>query len=309
ADVYGKIYAKLCADFYTDRAGDRCVMLVVPPDSRRPSEKAGQQSLFQQAYAALAGLLGKLRDGVVASFQLRAAQYDADIRKLDSLRGTAQFDFWQLFLVKESLALMYQMLQLPDRSMALYEELEALLPFAPVASLPDNDWPMVAVEKEGAASSKEGAEGGRSPTRSRGSDLMSAACRNGEEVVAYSINQARMHILWNKFSLLQLQHYVFARQMHFLLVHLRQPTRCAEKALAYIRAAGASLEAKMQAQLGIVFSEQDHVRQQLLQLKRAQADTWLLMAALKLARECRALLQLLVGGESRADLQLSYSVG
>ena len=37
----------------------------------------------------------------------------------------------------------------------------------------------------------------------------------------------------------------------------------------------------------------------LLQLRRAQADVWALMASLKLIRECRALLQLLVGGDAK----------
>ena len=66
--------------------------------------------LNQQVYASLADLLGKLRDGVITSFLQRSALYDADIRRLDSLRGSTQFDFWQLFLVKESYALMYQMM-------------------------------------------------------------------------------------------------------------------------------------------------------------------------------------------------------
>mmetsp|Transcript_24398 Transcript_24398/g.40609 ORF Transcript_24398/g.40609 Transcript_24398/m.40609 type:complete len:329 (+) Transcript_24398:41-1027(+) len=166
-DVYSKLYARICADFYCEKAGDRSVMLVIPPESNRRDDGSSgpQQQLFQQAYAALADLLGKLRDGVVMSFQQRAEQYDADIRRLDSARGTAQFDFWQLFLVKESLALMYQMLQLSDRSLALYEELEALLPFAPLRSLPDSDWPMVASvdrekEKDRAAAAGGANQGG-----------------------------------------------------------------------------------------------------------------------------------------------------
>ena len=31
-------------------------------------------------------------------------------------------------------------------------------------------------------------------------DLFTDACRNGEDIIAYSINQARMNILWNKYS-------------------------------------------------------------------------------------------------------------
>jgi hypothetical protein len=214
-------------------------------------------------------------------------QYDADIRKLDASRGLPNFDFWQLFLVKESLALMYQMLQLPDRALGLYEELEMLLVFAPAHSLPASDWPVVVPASSGSSGSSgnsksggSGGSGGNSGNNSSGAnspmkpqatdnyassneeaasnnpnkpkkDLMSDACRSGEDIIVYSINTARMNILWNKFSLFQLQHYIFARQMYFLLVHLRQPTRCAEKALAYMRSSSASLDNKLVQQYPI----------------------------------------------------------
>ena len=136
-DVYQKIYANVCGDFYTERLGDHSVMLSIPSltssttvvNSSSSGGGGGSGSgsgsgkgvinertvppttlLNQQVYASLADLLGKLRDGVITSFLQRSALYDADIRRLDSLRGSTQFDFWQLFLVKESYALMYQMM-------------------------------------------------------------------------------------------------------------------------------------------------------------------------------------------------------
>jgi hypothetical protein len=84
--------------------------------------------------------LMRIRDGVVSSFQQRCTLYDVDIRRLDSLRGSPQLDFQQLFLVKESLALMYQMMQLPSEALIQYEELEALLSFVPAGLLPDTFW-------------------------------------------------------------------------------------------------------------------------------------------------------------------------
>ena len=57
-----------------------------------------------------------------------------------------------------------------------------------------------------------------------------------------------MNILWNKYSYLQLQHHIFARQMYFLLIHLRQPIKCAEKALSYIIIiSNANIEKRIQA--------------------------------------------------------------
>lgn len=184
-DVYQKIYTRLSADFYTEKAGDHSVMLILPPDtgSKRTlsvTERYSQQSLYQQSYAAIADLLGKLRDGVVASFQVRAVQYDADIRKLDAMRGSPNFDFWQLFLIKESLALMYQMLQLPDRALGLYEELEALLVFAPAHSLPASDWPVVISTATGSSGSSGGGKGDGSPMKGSSRSTTSGAAA-GEE--------------------------------------------------------------------------------------------------------------------------------
>jgi hypothetical protein len=409
-DVYQKIYSKVCGDFYTERLGDHSVMLSIP--SLTSSTAAANSSssggkgvinertvpptttlLNQQVYASLADLLGKLRDGVITSFLQRSALYDADIRRLDSLRGSIQFDFLQLFLVKESYALMYQMMQMPDRSFILYEELESLLIIAPMASLPDNDWPMIAdptittssktkpsqpTDNTSSSSSSSmpqtNASTNNSTTatdqqqvqntpdrnmpiddqsiqasfnstinsnnntpisnktilKSRNNnimndkdipskgDLFTDACRNGEDIIAYSINQARMNILYNKYSYLQLQHYIFARQMYFLLIHLRQPIKCAEKALSYIIISNVNIEKRIQAIHSKLMSSNsneltsDNVtvdstdsvthseiqQMQLMELRIAQCNVWTIVSALRLIRECRALLQLLVGDDS-----------
>jgi len=411
-DVYQKIYSKVCGDFYTERLGDHSVMLSIP--SLTSSTAAANSSssggkgvikertvpppttttlLNQQVYASLADLLGKLRDGVITSFLQRSALYDADIRRLDSLRGSIQFDFLQLFLVKESYALMYQMMQMPDRSFILYEELESLLIIAPMASLPDNDWPMIAdptittssktkpsqptdntsssssssmpqtnASTNNSTTATEQQQVQSTPDRnipiddqsiqasfnstinsnnntpisnktilksrnnnimndkdipSKG-DLFTDACRNGEDIIIYSINQARMNILYNKYSYLQLQHYIFARQMYFLLIHLRQPIKCAEKALSYIIISNVNIEKRIQAIHSKLMSSNsneltsDNVtvdstdsvthseiqQMQLMELRIAQCNVWTIVSALRLIRECRALLQLLVGDDS-----------
>ena len=108
-DVYNKIYAKICSDFYVDRSGDRTVMLLLPNDGASISG-TNSMLLMNQSQNSFSDFLNKMREGIVLSFQHRSALYDADIRKLDGLRSTPNFDFRQLFLVKESLALLYQMM-------------------------------------------------------------------------------------------------------------------------------------------------------------------------------------------------------
>jgi hypothetical protein len=74
---------------------------------------------MDESTASFDQLMEKVTARVVHSFQLRNQLYVSDIRRLDSLRGLPKFDFRQLFLVKESLGLMYQMMQLPDRGKSL----------------------------------------------------------------------------------------------------------------------------------------------------------------------------------------------
>ncbi|RYG64266.1 hypothetical protein EON64_14340, partial [archaeon] len=175
-DTYNKVYYRVCNDFYVDRTGDHSVMLLLPsliddgnPANillRRTSTTTGMLNMASSFSMNLSShptmtsshgvttistthvndVLCLLREGIVRSFQQRCALYDSEIRRLDAQRGTGQFDFRQLFLVKESLALMYQMMQLQDMSLAQYEELEAILSYTNMASLPDSDWPMVAPE-------------------------------------------------------------------------------------------------------------------------------------------------------------------
>lgn len=311
-DTCNKIYSRLSNDFYIDRPGDRSVMLITKPDATMPVQNKPKESRFlgspensfssslmlsissfstssmsvstqgggdiQLALTSFQELLSKLREGVVQSFQYRTAAYDADIRRLEAARSSAaNYDFRQLFLVKESLALMYQMMQLADKALVQYEELEDLIHSVSNGSitasnsnihnttnhsnsnggektnkvstfqLPDTDWPMVAPELLSTADlpstsktpSKAQADvpmfssppiqpaanpiGTEEKDKDKDKDvkidpsrnLMSDACKNGDDVLSYSINVARLKILKNKMSSLELLRYIFARQVNY----------------------------------------------------------------------------------------------
>ena len=87
-----------------EQVGDHTVMVQLPTDNRDNS--------------TLVQLMTKLEVKVVKSFHQRNYHYTADIRRLE--RGLPNFDFRQLFLVKESLALMFQMMQLPEWALKQY---------------------------------------------------------------------------------------------------------------------------------------------------------------------------------------------
>mmetsp|Transcript_12246 Transcript_12246/g.18546 ORF Transcript_12246/g.18546 Transcript_12246/m.18546 type:complete len:1341 (+) Transcript_12246:602-4624(+) len=197
----------------------------------------------------------------------RCANYDAEIRRLDALRGTPELDFRQLFLVKESLALMFQMMQLPGEALVQYEEIEALLSFASTAALPENNWPLTPLDIPGGTSggkksktkdrsSLDSSTSG-SPTRrsvtheendsgsnvSNELSLWANICQQGAALLTYSINHSRMKVLKNRISILELHHYVFARECFFLL-SLGRPAACAEKGMIFISSVHTQLQKK-----------------------------------------------------------------
>lgn len=302
AVICGKIYAKLCSDFYVERVGDRCVNfsnITITSISTDLNVATAYEDFFS-----------KVKEGVIASFFQRSALYDSDIRRLDSFRGSPQFDFRQLFLVKESLALMYQLMQLPQEALRQYGELEALLGVVPEGTLPRDDWPLVVLEdvrtnqKSTSStptpqpSSVEGAPDEEADTSQSDFDLLwKDPLIEGESVLLYSINSARMRILKNKIGLRELRRYVFSRQMHFLA----QQRRCCEfasKGVQFVSDTYSSILLQL-----AVESEVDHHRRQ-------QADLWAVCAAVKIVRTCRLHLSSQSQHESRSpksDPQISIS--
>ena len=202
----------------------------------------------------------------------RCSLYDSEIRRLDALRGTSKLDFRQLFLVKESLALMFQMMQLPVEALYQYEELEELITFAPAESLPESTWPFCPVEKvnqhgkktrkslRGSSTVSENSSpdsNNKTSVTSNDNEEVSkvdtdnvpqwmCACQQGLAVLRYSINHSRMRVLKNQMSLLELQQYVFARTCFFLF-SLSRPAHCAEKAVKFLTHVRGEIQTKFDA--------------------------------------------------------------
>jgi hypothetical protein len=285
--ICGKVFAKLCSDFYVERAGDRAVNFI----SVATTASSSISDESAPASAAYDELFNKVKEGIMASFAQRSGLYDSDIRRLDSFRGSVQFDFRQLFLVKESLALMYQLMQLPQEALRQYGELEALLGMVPEGTLLSNDWPLAISEDL-----REAARGAmNSPTFTPDSQplLTDVSCdsvvtvltefeelwhdplQEGENVLLYSINSVRMRILKNKIGTRELRRYVFSRQMHFLAQQLKC-REFASKGSQYITDTYNGLLVQLSEQVPV-----DVKRKQ-------QADLWALTAAVKIASTCRA---------------------
>lgn len=348
-ETYNKIYYRVSNDFYADRTGDHSVMLFLPSllDESNPlnilAKKTGGNgssmsfslnmsshshavnTLSLMTTSHLPDLFSLLREGIVKSFQQRCALYDNEIRRLDAGRAMPGFDLKQLFLVKESLALMYQMMQLADMALAQYEELEALLSFAAWNTLPDSDWPMVSPMVDsnqpgsaglaGSSSSTTGPNDGAinggtnntdgpappppplsTPSSSREKDLFSDAVKNGDDIVSYSINLSRMKILRNKMSLLEYHRYLYARQI-FFLVQLQRPVQCATKSRSFLlfvynavwKKLGLSLSLSPPPAGSPVSASSDQEKRDKA-MKMMQLKMWLLNAAVKVVRVCKDLI-------------------
>lgn len=295
ASHYAKVYAKIAGDFYVERSGDRSVMVSLqadPGSSMMHSTSLLSISSFQTAPAqdGYGELMSKIREGIVQSFQIRSSLYDTEIRKLDATRGTPNFDFKQLFLVKESFALLYQMMQLLDMALAQYEELEAMLAFAPPGILLDGWWPLKAPEQLKTSDMA-------SPESARDKDIMADPVRSGDDIVSYSINLARMKVLKSKLSILELNRYVFARQMYFL-VTMQRPLDCAEKARRFLVFLSQSIETRIRE---IVDPDEQATA-------TFQAKLWTLTASIKCVRLCRDLVDTIISSENVAGTESTQSV-
>lgn len=283
AAACAKVYARICSDFYAERSGDRSINF-----SNVLIAAIGTEDNIATAYEEL---FIKVKEGVVASFFQRSALYDVDIRRLDSSRGSSQFDFRQLFLVKESLALMYQLMQLPHEALRQYGELEALLGVVPDGILPRNDWPLTIPEDcrvsakvattqpQSVSNSDETSSGSpiRDGAQSEFESLWKDPLTEGESVLAYSINSARMRILKNKIGIRELRRYVFSRQMHFLALQF-QCRDFTAKGAQYIKDTHEGILHQM-------VEERDTDLH-----RRRQADLWAVCAAVKIVRTSRLLL-------------------
>jgi len=294
--AHTKIYDKLSSDFHAEKVGDRCVLMhtrVAAAASEGVGTGAGAVEVAETAIesAEITALVAQLRDGVLTSFAARATLYSTEIKSIDaanapSSAGTGAgaaaatisqttssannppVDFRQLFLVKESLALMYQMVRLPYEALLLYDELQALLPQAqalegqgsvsgwplapaPISSKASASTAAIVSEiEEGETGTGTGAEEAHASTAKDAKDQLGdgstsvsasndpgtyrGAILQGDDILSYSINSARKRILKSRLNSLELHRYIFARQAYFQGM-LGQWGLCADRGLQYVK--------------------------------------------------------------------------
>lgn len=200
----------------------------VPGDSLlrvRASLRLSSPAPALWASADLQALSAALALLVAESFRARAGDYCRELRRIEGGEADAR----ELFIVRESLALLLQMARLFGQSARQYEQLVALVARrgeAFAASL----WPL--------------------PASDLPSDLPSDAAlvslrtvhQRALELAVYSINTARTRVLRGKMGLAELGQYLGAR-LFFLLSHQRRHLRATRALMQVADSAGDALAA------------------------------------------------------------------
>src|SRR5271154_6203714 len=70
-------------------------------------------------------ILGKVKEGVLQSFDSRVLHYEEDIRKMDSQRTLPGWNYCTFFILKEGLAQSFEHMFLLEDALIQYDELEA----------------------------------------------------------------------------------------------------------------------------------------------------------------------------------------
>ncbi|OOO09366.1 TRAPP II complex, TRAPPC10 [Aspergillus oryzae] len=111
------VLEKVKADFNgtSKSAVDRVAQLRLPKQgtTQKPPDLADQ----------LEDLIEKIKNGILASFDLRVAQYEEDIKEKDSQRSLPGWNFCTFFILKEGLARGFENVGLFDDALLGYDEL------------------------------------------------------------------------------------------------------------------------------------------------------------------------------------------
>lgn len=144
-------------------------------------------------------IVGKIKEGLLSSFDSRVQQYEEDIRKMDAQRTLPGWNYCTFFILKEGLAQSFEHMFLLEDALIQYDELEASF----FQMLRDKQLTWFT------------RTGGTSP----GDD--------SANILDLSHKDYRTLILANNISLFDFRVYLFARQSHLLFAMNKSAEICA----------------------------------------------------------------------------------
>ncbi|KAG6836752.1 hypothetical protein H0H93_003831 [Arthromyces matolae] len=107
----GSVLEKIKSDFNTEKK-DRCIQVAWSPEIEAP--------------AVWAEVVNKIKDGVLAAFDLALIQKQEEVQRSQSQREMPGWNFCNFFILKESLASSFEGVTLFEDAYTQYEELETL---------------------------------------------------------------------------------------------------------------------------------------------------------------------------------------
>lgn len=217
------VLEKVKADFNgtSKTAVDRVAQLRIP--------KEGSTTKSPELAEQLEDLIDKVKNGILASFDLRVAQYEEDIKEKDSQRSLPGWNFCTFFILKEGLARGFENVGLFEDALLGYDELS----FGLDAAIRDQIYGTS--EQHGTTllnSSKNWVENARKILESGSSaddsdkDGESPSLEIQPEDFPLSATKLpyREMILASDISIFDFRTYVFSRQLTLLLRAARAPS-------------------------------------------------------------------------------------
>ncbi|KGO72752.1 TRAPP II complex, TRAPPC10 [Penicillium italicum] len=229
------VLEKAKADFNgsSKSAVDRVAQLRLPKQATKSPELAEQ----------LEDLIDKMKNGILASFDLRVAQYEDDIKEKDSQRSLPGWNFCTFFILKEGLARGFENVGLFEDALAGYDELAVGLDAAireqldgsgdqhsGALSITSKNWAEMAKKalKTGASDDSDGNDG-------------DAALFSELQPEDFPFDANKMHyremILGSDISIFDFRTYIFSRQLTLLLRAARAPSLAGSETAADSNAA------------------------------------------------------------------------
>ncbi|CCJ30754.1 unnamed protein product [Pneumocystis jirovecii] len=190
------VYDKIKADFNVPKK-DRCVQLRLGDTD--------EIDVWQD-------LIIKMKEGILTSFNTRIAQYEEDIKKMDSQKTLPGWNYCTFFILKEGLAQSFEHMSLIEDALIQYDELESLF----YQTLRDNQLTWFG--------------------NAGGTHLND----DSESILDISKKSYRLFILQNTISFFDFRIYLFARQCH-LLQKLREYEEILQRGRNFITTMAATL--------------------------------------------------------------------
>ncbi|KAE8154414.1 trafficking protein particle complex subunit 10 [Aspergillus avenaceus] len=215
------VLEKVKADFNgaSKSAVDRVAQLRLP--------KAGSTQKLPDLADQLEDLIEKVKNGILASFDLRVAQYEEDIKEKDSQRSLPGWNFCTFFILKEGLARGFENVGLFDDALLGYDELSVGLDTAIDEQLEGTGEPhgsaFLIHSEDWQAKAKAALDSPAAPTGEDEEATPIPELDAAEFPIDSNKKSYREMILASNISIFDFRTYIFSRQLTLLLRAAKAP--------------------------------------------------------------------------------------